>query len=266
MSTLAISHTIGTDDDGSGRTGTIVNNALFDAIQDAVDTAIGQTVQAKTGAYTVLTTDDVVRYTGSGGVTLTLHTAVGYTGKVVEVINDSTGTITIDPDGSETIDGAASYALVTLDRVRLRSNGANWFIIGNVIVPSFVVTDVAHDGADFTVSPGEGTWTVEAADLVTFAYIVIQDVAFLWWKIDNSTLAGGNPTYLQIELPAALTPTKTVRTRYALFRNVTGHDAGIAEVSAGAGAVLQMRRTADGSTFSAETNTLDVSGWISFPV
>ena len=134
MSKNAIDHVVLTDDDGSGTTGTILNNSLFDQVQDAVDSAIGQVVQTKTSAYTVLVTDDVIKCTGT--FTLTLYTAVGNDGRALEIVNRGTGTITVDPNGSQTIDGATTRLVGAGTALRIRSDGANWIVVsGTGIFP-----------------------------------------------------------------------------------------------------------------------------------
>jgi len=82
----------------------------------------------KTSTYTILTTDKIVNCT-SGTFTLTLPTSVGTTGKTYSITNSGSGIITLDADGSETIQGDLTqfiYADETLDVV---SNGTNWFVI-----------------------------------------------------------------------------------------------------------------------------------------
>jgi hypothetical protein len=84
--------------------------------------------QTKTGAYTMLVTDDIVECT-SGTFTVTLFTAVGNTGKQIIIKNTGTGTITIDGNASETIDGALTITLPQYFSYTLVSNGANWIIV-----------------------------------------------------------------------------------------------------------------------------------------
>ncbi len=125
MSSNAITHIVLTDDDGSGTTGTILNNSVFDAVQDAVDAGLQQVFQTKSGNYTVLVTDDVVRCTVA--ITLTLYAAAGNSGRRLEVINDSTGDVTLDGNASETINGAVTYTVKAGARVTIRCNGSNWY-------------------------------------------------------------------------------------------------------------------------------------------
>lgn len=89
----------------------------------------------KTSNYTVLTTDTFIPCDASGGsLTVTLYTAVGNSGRVVTIKKmDSTLTqeVTIEGDGTETIDGALNYKLDTqYESITLVSDGANW-LIGN---------------------------------------------------------------------------------------------------------------------------------------
>jgi hypothetical protein len=93
------------------------------------------TVNAAT--YDLLATDYIlnVTYTGTGAVTsLTLPTAQVIEGRTI-VIKDAggnagTNNITIDTEGSETIDGSATNVINTnYGYVTLYSDGSNWFII-----------------------------------------------------------------------------------------------------------------------------------------
>jgi hypothetical protein len=86
-------------------------------------------VANKTANYTVTTSDDYITANTSGGAfTLTLPTAVGNTGKVFRFKLVTAGNIlTIDGDGSETIDGLAAYKMGTQnDYLEIVSNGTNW--------------------------------------------------------------------------------------------------------------------------------------------
>lgn len=77
---------------------------------------------------------ELVSFNATGGNSVVnLPTAVGADGKEIAIFKtDSSGNIvTINADGSETINGSASYALgIQYESVRLISDGANWLIIG----------------------------------------------------------------------------------------------------------------------------------------
>jgi hypothetical protein len=86
---------------------------------------------AKTANYTVATSDYTIDCT-SGTFTVTLPSAVGIAGQIFVIKNSGAGTITITPNGAETIDGGASYSLASQYKyVTLQSNGSGMIVIGN---------------------------------------------------------------------------------------------------------------------------------------
>lgn len=87
---------------------------------------------AKTGAYTLTDADYAVNVT-SGTFTLTLPTAVGIAGRIYVIKNSGTGTVTVDANGSETIDGALTAALLSrYSSITIQSDGSNWIIIAAI--------------------------------------------------------------------------------------------------------------------------------------
>jgi hypothetical protein len=96
----------------------------------------------KTANYTLTFADDTIRADASGGAfTLTLPTAVGVAGTVFTIVRvdvaASTNSLTIDANGSETIDGLLTYLLWTGESVVIKSDGANWKTIARpVYVPT----------------------------------------------------------------------------------------------------------------------------------
>ena len=91
----------------------------------------GLDVLAKTGTYTVATGDGsnvVVLCTGT--FTVTLYAASGNSGNVIQVKNVSTGTITVDANASETIDGATTQTIsARYTSLSMVCDGTNWHII-----------------------------------------------------------------------------------------------------------------------------------------
>lgn len=84
----------------------------------------------QTSTYVVdMTTDCVVNCT-SGTFTVTLPTAVGIEGQYFIIKNSGAGVITIEGDGSETIDGVTFKTLaVQYESMTVVSSGANWIIV-----------------------------------------------------------------------------------------------------------------------------------------
>ena len=88
-----------------------------------------QAYVAKTGAYTATDADYVIDCT-SGTFTVTLPASSGRTGRILIIKNSGAGTITVDGNGAETIDGATTYSLsVQYATVQIMSDGTNWKII-----------------------------------------------------------------------------------------------------------------------------------------
>jgi hypothetical protein len=92
-------------------------------------TGMQQKYLARTTAYTATTSDYLIDCT-SGTFTVTLYAASGNAGRIVMVKNSGAGTITVDGNASETIDGATTYSLsVQYATVQIMSDGTNWKII-----------------------------------------------------------------------------------------------------------------------------------------
>jgi hypothetical protein len=89
-------------------------------------------VQAKTSAYTVVLADfgtliDVTSGTFTLGLTAAATLGDGFW---ADVRNSGSGVVTIDPNASETIDGATTLALNTGESCRLWCNGTGWKTVG----------------------------------------------------------------------------------------------------------------------------------------
>jgi hypothetical protein len=83
---------------------------------------------SKTANYTTTTSDNVIECTANSFI-ITLYTAIGNTGRELNIKNTGNGIITIDGNGSQTIDGELTIEIGQYQNVRLVSNGANWIII-----------------------------------------------------------------------------------------------------------------------------------------
>lgn len=86
---------------------------------------------AKTGAYTVVAADKgrVIRCNGTFTLSLTAAATLG-DGFAFAVLNEGSGTITIDPSGSEQIDGGAIKLLQSGKLVVLYCNGSSYTSVG----------------------------------------------------------------------------------------------------------------------------------------
>lgn len=85
-------------------------------------------VQNLTAARTLIDTDNTVICDGT--FTVTLPVASGVKGKVYFIKNVGMGTITVDADGSETIDGDTTVVMaVQYESLLIVCDGSNWHIV-----------------------------------------------------------------------------------------------------------------------------------------
>jgi len=84
----------------------------------------------KDNTYTATLSDDVIVCSSNSGFTLTLPAVAGATGKIYHIKNAGAGTITVDGNGSETIDKLANQSIANqYDSMSVVCNGSEWYII-----------------------------------------------------------------------------------------------------------------------------------------
>lgn len=82
----------------------------------------------KTANYTAASSDHTINCT-ENTFTITLPTAVGITGRMYVIKNSGTGNITVDGDGTETIDDQLTQKLNQYDSLKIQSTNVGWIII-----------------------------------------------------------------------------------------------------------------------------------------
>lgn len=127
-----------------------MGNDEFNAVEDAMNSTTGHThdgttgggaiiqskvtINAQTGTYSTVAGDlgKVVDCT-SGTFTVTLiAAATAGSGHHLWVRNSGSGTITVDGNSSETIDGSATISLAQYEAVHLECDGSNWKILADL--------------------------------------------------------------------------------------------------------------------------------------
>ncbi len=94
--------------------------------------AAGSTTSVTTTTYTALSTDSVLLCNNASGVTVTLLAAAtaGDGFKLIIKNLHATASVTVDGNGSETIDGGTTATLATqYESITIVSDGSNWHII-----------------------------------------------------------------------------------------------------------------------------------------
>lgn len=87
---------------------------------------------------TVTAGDGTIVCTNTNNATVAIPSAANLPNQIIVVKKgaNNTATVTLDPDGSETIDGATSYVLyVVNDYVVIQSDGSNWQVVGGYLAP-----------------------------------------------------------------------------------------------------------------------------------
>ena len=89
----------------------------------------------KTADYTAKAGDSIIAVDATSGVVvITLPAASGKEGRAytIKKIDSSVNSVTVDGNGSETIDGVSAYSLSTQWKyVSIYCDGANWLITAN---------------------------------------------------------------------------------------------------------------------------------------
>jgi len=94
--------------------------------------SISHSIVTKTTNYTATASDHTIICNNSGGITITLPPASGATGRVyvIKKISGLLSNVTIDPNGSETIDGFSTRVLaLQFETAMIQCDGTSWYII-----------------------------------------------------------------------------------------------------------------------------------------
>lgn len=147
-------------------------------------------IVSKTTTYATTTADDVIYVDDSGGSwTLSFPSAASSSGHIWKIIktNSSTNQVTLDPNGSETLNGYATMKVFTqYEEYEVQSNGTNLFVLGHRAATPWV-TDAgfAPNAAGFgTVSNKSIRWrrvgdTMEVQGSFTVGTTVVSQQAFM---------------------------------------------------------------------------------------
>jgi len=131
----------------------VKGSALTHAEMDQNLESLSMTVDTKTGAYTVLVTDQNKMIEMNGvSITLTLCTVATGAGAdtdsfLIWVKNIHTSSCTVDGNGAETIDGAASITLLENEGVllSLSGDGTEWTILATTNASLLGITSTAAE-------------------------------------------------------------------------------------------------------------------------
>lgn len=125
-------------------TDTTVRGWTSQRVAQAIDArALTGKISNKTAAYTIVKTDQgsLIQVNSATAVTISLTAAATLTaGFIIGIKNIGAGTVTIDPAGSELIEGMATYSLISRESVVLSCTGTDFRIVAQYRI----------DGSDLT--------------------------------------------------------------------------------------------------------------------
>jgi hypothetical protein len=119
-----------------------------------VNFGIGSTVESKSSNYTALLSDRSKLIVATSDITLDLTAAATLTDGWYIGVKGSGGSITIDPDGSETINGAATLVVADGRSVRIHCNGTTFYTTSDYSGLSNITYLTSGTAATYTTPKG----------------------------------------------------------------------------------------------------------------
>jgi len=113
---------------GSGTFGNLYSNGIVQML------GVNVKYRNISATYTATTSDDYFINITTGTFTLNLPTAATPYGQVYVIKNSGTGTITVDPNGTQTIDGATTFTMnIQNGSITIIGDGTNWKIVSKYL-------------------------------------------------------------------------------------------------------------------------------------
>lgn len=218
-------------------------------------------VTSKTANYTATSADDVILCNASGGsFTITLPAAASNTGKVLRIKKtDSTltGTVTIDGNASETIDGALTRVLVTPNEtIMIVCDGSNWDILSREQNYSGSYTPAITGSVS---NPTKGTTTTDIA----YFYREGRYIDIVYYYVQTVAGSDGSGFY-RYALPSNIAPDTTLQPigTNSIKEVTIGSVAVQASTTVYQGSATMISSTLFGLVIGNETQTFDFTGTI----
>tara|TARA_R110000787_G_scaffold270520_2_gene377505 strand:+ start:7735 stop:8814 length:1080 start_codon:yes stop_codon:yes gene_type:complete len=134
---------------------------------------------------------ELIDWTGAAG-TFNLPAASGNSEFFFAVRNSGTGVVTLDPSGSETIDGLATKAVSVGETFTVICTGSKWLTIGNTLnyTASYTAISAAGSGS-LTLSTGQQGFTIyKFTGAKTGNKTVVFPSAVGQFIVENATTGG----------------------------------------------------------------------------
>lgn len=151
-------------------------------------------VSAKTANYAFTANDRAQTIINTGGSVTFSFAAAATLGNdwFVLVKNSGTGTVTLDPNGAETIDGSATLILNANDACFVITDGANFYTVGRGQTISTSITRLVKSvagSADVTLTSTEAAYTIiDFTGILTGNInVIFPNTVNRWFLFNNTT-------------------------------------------------------------------------------
>ena len=216
---MSITRTAWTDDDGSGTTGTVINNAIKTGLYDEIDARWSRASITSTGTQNNLDISeaDLVILNNASLLTITGIVAPASPvkpGKRLILVSTGAGQVDLShQSGSSTAANRMINFATSASTSLAAGSGAavyvyddansRWRLVshtqGAYITPTFAA-------GDYTASTG--SWTVDSGDVTTCAYLLEGRKLTVAWVISGTDVSA-TPTSLQRAIPGGFTSALT---------------------------------------------------------
>lgn len=279
---VTITRTAWTDDDGTGTTGTVINNAVKTELYNQIDTALaavscGTRTETGTGTLTALAlpTGAVnggvgVIYMNNASAATIQGIAAGAAGQRVRIVSTGAGQVDLAHQnaGATAANRLINFATsgntplaagIGVAELEYDAAAARWRLAtheqGAWITPTYAA-------GNFTASTG--TWTVDSGDVTSFGYFLKGRTVTVEWNL-STTSVSATPATLSIGNGAwgGFTAARQTFNTTVNNDNASGNAVGVSSV--GAAATLFGIAKINGN-FAIATNATNVFGQIAFEV
>lgn len=278
---MALTRIVDTDDDGTGTTGTIHNNAWLQTINDSVDGRWSELSTTSTGSQNNFSITsggiecDTLRCNNASLLTLTGIVAPASPvkpGKPLRIVSVGAGQVDLSnqnasstaanriitgPTGTISLAAGVGTAILVYDDTTDR-----WRVIhhnqGAMITRTFAAGNYTGSGAM--------TVTVASGDVTTDAYYLNGRMLTVMIEVGTFTTGGVAAAEVRVAIPGGFTAAKSTRNACTVQNNGGGLDEGWLTVTAAGTTIAGFRGNNYTTTWANGTDNNDLRGQICFEV